>query len=86
MLVLCVVLCVMCSTIPTQALPECPAATLECDVERNPATFASNWVPLWTGAVDPDSKEVRPRLPQRWWDSRIAELLAAVLHMQLGSS
>ena len=55
-------------------------------MERNPATFASNWVPLWAGAVDPDSKEVRPRLSQRWWDSHIAELLAALLHLQFGSS
>ena len=29
-----------------------------CRVERNPSVFASNWVPLWAGAVDPGSVEV----------------------------
>ncbi|PSC73401.1 putative trehalase [Micractinium conductrix] len=28
-----------------------------CRVERNPSVFASNWVPLWAGAVDPGSVE-----------------------------
>ncbi|KAL4421491.1 hypothetical protein ABPG75_010782 [Micractinium tetrahymenae] len=28
-----------------------------CEVSQNPAVFASNWVPLWTGAVQPGSPQ-----------------------------
>ena len=41
----------------------CPALSLPvtrvCRVERNPATFASNWVPLFAGAADPGSDQAR---------------------------
>lgn len=44
---------------PTSVCHLVPAVTSVCRVERNPAVFASNWVPLWAGAADPGSDQAR---------------------------
>lgn len=38
-----------------------PTVTQVCNVEQNTAPFASNWVPMWAGAVEAGSPQVRFR-------------------------
>lgn len=62
-----------------------PTVTQVCNVEQNTAPFASNWVPMWAGAVEAGSPQVQFGGPWPAWCPTVCSLGWRLLRGSVGN-